>query len=57
MDHSKHIEDQKDFNVDLKSLEVPIEKLPMAESKNMFESFIITGYDDLYFQKKIMNKI
>ena len=44
----------KEFKVDLKSLEVEIEKYPMAESKNMFESFLIIGYDELYFQEKIL---
>ena len=47
---------EEEFTVDLKSLEVQIEKYPMAESKNMFESFLIIGYDDLYFQEKIGNK-
>ena len=27
----------------------------MAESKNMFESFLIIGYDELYYQEKIIN--
>ena len=43
-------EKNEEFNIDLESLEVPIEKCPMAESKNMFESFLIIGYDDLYYQ-------
>ena len=47
---------KEEFNVDLKSLEVQIEKYPMAESKNMFESFFIIGYDDLYYQEKIIKK-
>ena len=50
-------EKKKDFNIDLKSLEVPIEKYPMAESKNMFESFLIIGYDDLYYQEKILKLV
>ena len=50
-------EKNKEFNIDLKSLEVPIEKYPMAESKNMFESFLIIGYDDLYYQEKILKLI
>ena len=55
MDSSNSIEENKEFNVDLKSLEVPLEKYPMAESKNMFENFLIIGYDELYFQEKILN--
>ena len=47
-------QEQKDIKIDLKDLEVPIEKYPMAESKNMFESFLIIGYDDIYFQEKIV---
>ena len=47
-------QEQKEFKVDLKSLEVEIEKYPMAESKNMFENFLIIGYDDLYYQEKII---
>ena len=50
-------EKKKEFNIDLKSLEVPIEKYPMAESKNMFESFLIIGYDDLYYQEKILKLV
>ena len=49
--------EQKEFNVDLKSLEFEIEKYPMAESKNMFESFLILGYDDLYYQEKIIEAV
>ena len=44
----------KEFKVDLKDLKVEIEKHPMAESKNMFESFLLIGYDDLYYQEKII---
>ena len=56
MDSSKTTQIKKEeFKVDLKSLEVQIEKYPMAESKNMFESFFIIGYDDLYYQEKIIN--
>ena len=48
--------ESNDLDVDLKSLEVTIEKFPMAESKNMFESFLIIGYDDLYYQGKIVKE-
>ena len=48
--------ESNDLEVDLKSLEVTIEKFPMAESKNMFESFLIIGYDDLYYQEKIVKE-
>ena len=44
---------QKEFKVGLKDLKVEIEKYPMAESKNMFEAFLLLGYDDLYYQEKI----
>ena len=49
-------EKAEEFKVDLDSLKVPIEKYPMAESKNMFENFLIIGYDDLYFQEKIVKQ-
>ena len=50
-------QESKEFKVDLKSLEFEIEKYPMAESKNMFESFLILGYDDLYYQEKIIKGV
>ena len=53
MDLSNSSPNKDEFNVDLKSLEVPLEKLPMAESKNLFENFLLIGYDDLYFQEII----
>ena len=57
MSKPKPSKEKKEFNVDLKSLEIPIEKYPMAESKNMFESFLIIGYDEPYYQENIIDPV
>ena len=54
MDISIKSQGEKEVKFDLESLKVEIEKYPMAESKNMFESFLILGYDDIFFQEKIL---
>ena len=41
------------FKVELKELEVKIEKYPMAESSNLIENFLIIGYEEIYFQEVI----
>ena len=56
MDSLKKSQEENNLEINLKSLEVPIEKYPQAESKNMFESFHIIGYDDLYYQEKIVKE-
>ena len=41
MDYSKKLKEENNLEVDLNLLEVAIEKYPQAESKNMFECFLI----------------
>ena len=43
--------------VNLEDLEVKIEKYPMAESPRLIESFLIIGYEDLYFQEVILQNL
>ena len=45
------------LRVELKDLEVKIEKYPMAESPNLIENFLILGYEDTYFQEVILKNI
>ena len=54
MNSSKINENKNEEKFSLKSLEVTVEKYPLAESKNMFESFLIIGYDDIYITEKIL---
>ena len=44
-------------HIDLKDLEVKIEKYPMAESPNLLENFLIIGYEELYFQEVIFKNL
>ena len=48
MNSSKINENKKEEKFNLNDLKVTVEKYPLAESKNMFESFFIIGYDDIY---------
>ena len=45
------------LRVELKDLEVKIEKYPMAESPNLIENFLILGYEDTYYQEVILKNI
>jgi len=48
---------KNNFSIDLKDLEVKIEKYPMAESPNLLENFLIIGYEDLYFDEVILKNL
>lgn len=45
------------LRVDLKDLEVKIEKYPMAESPNLIENFLILGYEDTYCQEVLIKNL
>ena len=45
------------LRVELKDLEVKIEKYPMAESPNLIENFLILGYEDTYYQEVILKNL
>ena len=48
---------QYDSGYELKDLEVPIEKYPMAESPRLLENFLIIGYEDIYVQEVIYKNV
>ena len=54
MNSSKINENKNEEKFNLNDLKVTVEKYPLAESKNMFESFLIIGYDDIYITEKIL---
>lgn len=47
----------EDLGIDLKDLEVKIEKYPLAESPNLIENFLILGYEESYIQEIILKKL
>ena len=53
-DLSKINENKNEGKFNLNDLKVTVEKYPLAKSKNMFESFLIIGYDDIYITEKIL---
>ena len=55
-DLSKINENKNEEKFTLEALKVTTEKYPMAKSKNMFESFFIIGYDDIYIKEIISQK-
>ena len=48
---------QNNSGYELKDLEVPIEKYPMAESPRLLENFLIIGYEDIYVQEVIYKNL
>ena len=42
------------MDVKLKNLEIDIEKYPLADSPNLIDSFLILGYDEIFYQKKLL---
>ena len=48
---------QNNSGYELKDLEVPIEKYPMAESPRLLENFLIIGYEDIYVQEVIYKNV
>ena len=48
---------KENLGIDLKDIEVKIEKYPMAESPNLIENFLIIGYEELYIQEVIIKNL
>ena len=51
------IHHRNNLRIELKDLDVKIEKYPLAESANLIENFLIIGYEDIFFQEVILKNL